>query len=229
MPLKEAVRLPIHLYGRIDLCDKIPGGRISFGNKPRFGGWIIGLSKGPTFGNNHDVTNLCVEGELILGNHGLIRNGCTLCIRKNSIVKIGTDFDMADRSKIISLNNITIGNTVRVSWESQVFDTNFHYVCDVDSNVHRLTSPVSIGDYSWIGNRVTINKGTCLGNYSIVASNSLVNKDFGNEEHCIYGGIPARKLKSGYTRLYWDKQIVIDKWFAAHPDKEICNINNIDN
>ena len=189
MPFKVAIKLPIHLYGPIDLCNTVVGG-VFFTSKLHFGGWKIGQTLGPTFGktnSNHETTCLCVEGKLILGERGFIRNGCIVCIRKKAVVRIGDDFLMINRSKIIAQNSITIGNKVLISWESQIFDSNCHYIYDSDGNVKRFTSPVFIGDYSWIGNRVTIIRAY-IGNYSIVASNSLVNKDFGDEDHCVYGG-----------------------------------------
>ena len=226
LPFNIAIKLPIHLYGPVHLCDDVHG-RISFLAPSNFGSWRIGEETGLPWGASREVTYLTIEGDLFLGRSGTVSNGCIICVRSNAKLTIGDDFWMGHRSKIISKGLLTIGHKVRVSWESQILDSDFHFLCDADGRVRRHTKVVHIGDYCWIGNRVTIAKGTCLGNYSIVAASSFVNKDFGPDEHCIYGGVPARKIKTGYSRLYWDKQLPIEKWFAEHPEQEICNINEL--
>ena len=234
MPFKVAIKLPVHLYGPIDLCNTVVGG-VSFTSKLHFGGWKIGQWTGYPYGNegrirrrNRFVTRLCIEGKLILGECGKIANGCAICVRKDGVLSLGDDFSMGHGDKIICKSKINIGKRCRMPWGSQIYDTDFHFISDLNGNVRRNILPIEIGDYVWIGNRTTVTKGARLGNYSIVSSNSLVNKDFGKEEHCVYGGIPARKLKDGYSRIY-EEQPAIEKWFAAHPDKEICNIKDIDN
>ena len=56
-------------------------------------------------------------------------------------------------------------------------------------------------------------KGTYLPAYTIVASNSLVNKNYKEMgEHCMIGGIPAKFITNGVERLLLnDKEI--DKLF----------------
>ena len=58
-------------------------------------------------------------------------------------------------------------------------------------------------------------KGTCLPAYSVVASNSLVNKDFsGSGERCLIGGVPAKCLKQNVERLMC-KDAEVDRLFAG--------------
>lgn len=233
MPFNVAIKLPVHLYGPIDLCNTIAG-CVSFSSKLHFGGWKIGQWTGYPYGNegrifrrNRFVTRLCIEGKLLLGEYGIIGNGVVICIRRDGVVSIGSDLWLGHGTKIICKESITIGERARIGWESQIYDTNFHFLSDAEGNIHRKIKPIIIGDYVWIGNRTTITKGTRLGNYSIVSVNSLVNKDYGNEEHCIYGGIPAKRLKTGYSFIYNETHPKVIKWFAAHPDKEMCNISDI--
>lgn len=77
------------------------------------------------------------------------------------------------------------------------------YICDFD---HRfddddipirkqgiIKSPVEIGRDCWIGEKATILRGVTIGEGSVVASHSLVNRDM--PERSITGGVPARVLK----------------------------------
>ena len=41
---------------------------------------------------------------------------------------LNNDLLNAPRTKFIIKKGINIGNHVRISWESQIFDSNFHYI-----------------------------------------------------------------------------------------------------
>ena len=58
-------------------------------------------------------------------------------------------------------------------------------------------------------------KGACLPAYSVVVSNSLVNKDFSRSgERCLFGCIPAKCLKQNVERLIC-KDAEVDRLFAG--------------
>lgn len=77
----------------------------------------------------------------------------------------------------------------------------------MDSDTHELISiqtgerfprqrNVVIGEHCWIGNGVNINKGTTLPPNTVVASHSLLNKDYTSVgAHCVLAGIPAKVVK----------------------------------
>lgn len=69
--------------------------------------------------------------------------------------------------------------------------------CLIDSETKiPISEPqdVIIGEHCWITSRCTILKGVTLPNNTIVASNSLVNKKF-NEENTLLAGCPAKVIK----------------------------------
>ena len=61
-----------------------------------------------------------------------------------------------------------------------------------------------IGNNCWIGNRVTVNKGTQLPNFTIVAAGSLTNKDYTKDgkTHLTLAGCPAKIVAEGYERIF---------------------------
>ena len=77
-----------------------------------------------------------------------------------------------------------------------------------------------IGNNVWIGNRCTINKGTVLPDFCVVASGSYVNKDFSEYgEKATIGGMPAKYIRSGYRRLFdRKKQQEVNDFFNDNPD-----------
>ena len=63
-------------------------------------------------------------------------------------------------------------------------------------------APVVLEHNVWVANGVSIMKGTYLPAYTVVASNSLVNKNYSEiGEHCLIGGVPAKYITNGVERL----------------------------
>jgi Acetyltransferase (isoleucine patch superfamily) len=114
-------------------------------------------------------------------------------------------------------DSITIGDRVAITWDCQIMDTSFHYIEDVEfHSINPLTKKIVIGSYVWVGNRTTISKGSIIPDQSIVASNSLVNKDFSREgQFCMFAGMPAKVVKRNVKRI-WNEQeeSILDKQFC---------------
>lgn len=53
--------------------------------------------------------------------------------------------------------------------------------------------PIIVGDGCWIGANSLIMPGVTIGSGVVIAAGSVVTKDC--EKDCLYGGIPARKIK----------------------------------
>lgn len=53
--------------------------------------------------------------------------------------------------------------------------------------------PIIVGDGCWIGANSLIIPGVTIGNGVVIAAGSVVTKDC--ESDCLYGGVPAKKIK----------------------------------
>lgn len=150
-----------------------------------------------------EKTYLHVEGQLTIDGGVSIRKGAMIDVCGN--MSLGDDVVIGPRVRMRAHNSITIGNNVRIAHETQVFDTNFHFSENVTNPQYNpISCPISIGNYCWIGNRSTISKGTVLPDYTTVASNSLVSKNFSDlPPYSLIGGMPAKLLKSDFSRV-WD-------------------------
>ena len=214
---KTAIKLPVWLYGHIQLeglhrgcvvLQQAKTGGVKIG-----GGWATDV-----FGrSNRYISYLRLQGKLVLGNGIVMQQGVVLSINKGAILKIGNNQVFNERVTIHSKTVITIKDNCRFGWNTQIFDTGFHYLVNKGKLAYR-NAPVVIENNVWVGNGVSIMKGTYLPAYTIVASNSLVNKNFKEMgEHCMIGGVPAKYITNGVERLLLkDKEI--DKLFKGPGD-----------
>lgn len=207
LPFKQAIRFPIYIYGKatfrstkgeIVIDAPIGHGMIKIGKND----YYVDTSMQQT------IWTLC--GKLIF--HGPVNflHGTYLLISDNATMEIGTHGTFfGTGTKLICFDNIIIGDNVQITWDCQLIDTSFHYIELMQENnkINPLTKPVIIGNNIWIGNRTTISKGTILPDYSIVASNSLVNKDFSDiQPYSLFAGCPAKSKGTGFRRVFDYKQ-----------------------
>lgn len=228
-PIKTAIHLPILYFGH---CQVFMRGKVELKVKPRFGLLMIGknrsLSYGPK-GYHTDVTYFKLNGVLELrGYNNEFANGCKIYIKKGGRLVLNNDLLLQNRCKIHCANSITIGSNIQVSWESQLFDTNMHYLVDTNGNVRNNKGTIIIEDNCWIGNRCTIQKGTHLPDNTVVASNSMVNKDFSALPAGVIAGSPAKHVKAGVKRIFdYNTERKLDSFFEQNPDIESINISKL--
>ena len=97
---------------------------------------------------------------------------------------IGNDgfFDARDR--------ISIGSSVNIAAEVRIY-TREH---DIDDPFFaEKGGPVVIGDYAYIGTRVTILPGVTVGKGAVVASGAVVAKNVA--PYTLVGGVPAKAIR----------------------------------
>jgi acetyltransferase-like isoleucine patch superfamily enzyme len=106
-------------------------------------------------------------GNLVIGANSTINQGCRLDSR----------------------GSITIGDNVSISAEVCILTAEH----DIQSrDFLGVTEPVIISDYVFLGTRVTILPGVCLGEGAVVAAGAVVTKNVA--PYTIVGGVPARIL-----------------------------------
>ena len=200
-PLCQAWKLPIWVYGRPRLyCltgSMKVGGSVSSG--------MIKFNKdkhaGPSLTSAQSV--ICNYGTIIFRGKGLIGTGTKIVVYHKCTLDLGKNFKITDFCNIGCLKGITIGEQCRIAHRCQILDSNYHYVANFTKrNVKRHGAPIHLGKGCWICNSSTITGGSQLPDFTIVASNSLVNKDFSNIEYSsLIGGIPAKYIATGFRKI----------------------------
>lgn len=224
LPFKVAIKMPVFLYEEVEIVSS--KGRIEFNDckvrtgMVRWGRFDLHRSQGKTRINNN--------GQIIFRGKGRIIRGAEICVWEGATLDIGDDFFIGENTLLYCQHSVTIGKSFRLAYHSQIFDTDFHYSMNLATGeVRRKFRPIVIGDYNWVGNKTTIKKGTRTPNHITVAgSYSVLSKDYTKEvpEYSIIGGIPARLLFSGYSRL-WNNERPrireINAWFEEHPSEKV--------
>ncbi len=235
LPLREALHLPILIFGKADvsLCK----GKIEWikGKRPAFGSWTFGRINQFHINQAPLLSVYAIENILRLGDRGEIGNGSSLLVLRKGILSIGSQVRISDNVKIKCYEEICIGDNTGISWESQIFDTNFHYMLSSTRSVKPINKAVRIGSHCWIGNRVTIMKGTLLPDGAIVASNSFVNKSFSDFFRPLVAGSPALLIRQGDLAIFdFAVQAKLNNFFQntqqqeyVISDDEITQIMNI--
>ena len=108
--------------------------------------------------------------------------------RKADLI-IGSSSAITKNHHIDCTNTITIGNFSTIAgYHSQLLT----HSIDVYTN-RQDSSPITIGDYTFVGTNVVILGGAVLPAHAVLGAKSLLNKSF-IVEYMLYGGVPAKPL-----------------------------------
>ena len=218
LPFKQAIHFPIFVYGKV----KIDGhsGKIIIEDRIRQGMIHWGMNTEKFSASKGSALINIAGGKLILKGPVIFSIDCVLNIFGECT--IGKYSTIGNSVKICCWNKISIGKSCRITVESQVFDTNFHYMRNLETGrVDRRDGVVIVGDYCWIGNRSTLSKNTQLPDFSVVSGNSLVNKNFvaENVKYPLLAGLPAKIIGSMRVRVFNPlEEEKIERFFRDNPD-----------
>lgn len=204
LPLKQAIKLPVYLYGKVDFY--FLKGNVEFRNCQLTRGMV-------TLGKNKEYLGTPKSSLIIMDpNSKLIFNG-SCEISSNFLIRIGAKANLnlgkgvffGSGVKVICINNVKIGKASRIAFESQLIDSDFHYVYNLEKQVVKSRErDIMIGEYNWIGNRTTVSKGTVTQDFTIVAASSMLNKDYTRieEPYPVLAGLPAKIVSKNVRRIY---------------------------
>ena len=126
--------------------------------------------------------------------------GSRINVNEGAVLKLGSGYMNYD-CVIDVFSSVKIGRNVVISERVVIRDSDNHLVredcVDVDLEAKPAAAPIVIGDHVWIGMNSIILKGVTIGEGSIIAAGSVVNKDV--PAHCMVGGVPAKVIKSGVS------------------------------
>jgi len=128
----------------------------------------------------------------------VVKEGVKICsCNDKAIIRVGKGTTLGYHTFLFASNKIIIGDDCLIAPFVYIVDSNHSIRKGININQQpNQTEAISIGNDVWIASNVTILKGVDIGNGAIVAANSVVNKNIGDNE--IWGGSPAKKI--GYRK-----------------------------
>ena len=224
LPFKTACKLPVYIYGKVQF--RTLAGKVYFQDCEPKRGMI-------KIGRHGDYFSIPNKSFIWLGKNAKIifrgpsYMGYNLLLRVESgILDIGEFTGFGTNYRIICFNHIKIGRHVRMTFDGKVVDSNCHYVINTVTNqIRKNTAKIEIEDFCWIGNNTTIMKGVILPKYSIVASGSLLNKNYKKEvvenAPLFLAGSPAKVKGYGFKMvLSLTRENEIKNYFQRNPDND---------
>lgn len=208
LPFRQACKFPIYVYGKAQFRNL--SGKIIIDAKDVYSGMIKIGKKDYYVATAVQKCVWNVSGTILFHGSVHFMQGSYVLVAPNATLEITGNHGLCGSNiRICCFDHISIGQNVELTWDIQLMDSSFHYVelLNKEGLVKPLTAPIHIGDYVWVGNRTTIAKGSVIPSHTVVASNSVVNKDFSDiEPDSLLAGMPATVKATGYHRIFDKKQ-----------------------
>lgn len=198
LPIKQAYKLPFLIGFNVKINHV---GKILLVTKSSIALVSIGVIRFNGLETNYPQTVFTNVGTISFAGRAKFHPGAKLVVYPKSNLIIGNRVSIGSMTKIVCYRSVKIGNDVQISWDSQVFDTDFHFLHNVIKNkYYPRQKEVVIEDNVFVGNSCTVGKGTYLPNGSVVSCCSKVSGDFKEEGYnLLLAGNPAKIIARGFN------------------------------
>ena len=184
------------------------------GNRFQFSGVKLKKTKVFIFGIDNSI-KVGAHSLLSKCNINILGNRCSVEIGKNTTLNkvtiwledddtsvfIGDNVLMMGDNHIASTEGkkITIGDRCLFSSDISIRSGDSHSILNGKGERINYAADVTLGEHVWVGNKVILLKGCCIGNDSVIGSGSVVTKDFAS--NTVIAGNPAKSIKNN---INWD-------------------------
>lgn len=157
-------------------------------------GGCLHFNQGNTFTEPFiGVLEMQSGSEMNVKENFTIKSGSHIIITKNAKLNLGSGY-INRNTRIKCYEEISIGKNVAISENVTIWDSDAHKIV---KSLTPMTLPITIGDNVWIGTNAIILKGVTIGNGSIIAAGSVVNKSI--PANCLAAGVPAKVVKENVS------------------------------
>ena len=222
LPFHQAKKFPIWIFAKTKIYKL---GKIEIRAEIKPGMILIG-KRGSIFQNLH-ATRILNKGIMIFEGKTDIEHG--VAIVNLGKITFGGYIRCASNCRFFITTKLSIGKYARLGFGCFFVDTDFHYMINVESGeIKNYKREIVIGNACWIGSDSTIKKGCVLPDYTIVASNSVLTKDYTEQipPYSIIGGVPAKLITSGYRRVFnKEKQKKLTQYFKENKNTQSITVD----
>jgi acetyltransferase-like isoleucine patch superfamily enzyme len=146
-------------------------------------------------GQNIEIDPSSSINNVRIGDNVKIAKRCSIFGSPTNLLEIGNDSYIGMNSILNGfIGTLKIGSNVSIA-------QNVNIMCDSGPNASEvmqiifpiIRGSVFIGDHCWIGANVIVMPNIEIGEFSVIAANSFVNKSF--EPFSVIGGTPAKLIR----------------------------------
>jgi acetyltransferase-like isoleucine patch superfamily enzyme len=146
--------------------------------------------------------NLSIHGRCIIAGDGIIELGEDIIIKSpkynpvdifvgaKAHLYIGNGTFLNRGTHISCSDSVHIGDNCLIADECIIIDNDYHAVGVTPAKI----APIHIGNRVWLALRVIVLRGVTIGEGSVVAAGSVVNRSI--PPYSFAAGVPARVIKS---------------------------------
>lgn len=121
---------------------------------------------------------------------------CTIWVSKGANLEVGDNVGMS-HVEIVCTRAIRIGRRSKIGGGASIYDSDFHALSAglraLAGNAGAGSSPVSLGEDTFLGAHCIVLKGVSIGDRSIIGAGSVVVKTVASDQ--VWAGVPARFLR----------------------------------
>lgn len=133
---------------------------------------------------------------IVFENHGgkiqfngrcSIGNNSAISIGSKGYIEFGDKFGASTTFRIVSYDNVVIGDKTRFGWDCLVLDTDFHKLTKNSGGYSRGHAPVCIGSNNWFGNGCKVMKRSRTPNYCVIQAGTILSEFVSCPEYSVIG------------------------------------------
>ena len=133
---------------------------------------------------------------LVLGAGVEIDDGTTLAVYRNATLELGAGCFVGHHCTIATKETIAVGPDTYLAELVSIRDHDHDPDAPPAQGSARAT-PVRIGHDVWLAAKVTVTRGVCIGDYTVVGANAVVTASL--PSHVVAGGVPARVIRDKHA------------------------------
>lgn len=136
----------------------------------------------------------CVKGSKIVLSNVTISMGCQIIADNGGIIEMNNVF-IGPNCVIVSQKSVLINSDCQIAEMVTIRDQNHNFGLKEKTVKEQgfTTYSVQIGKNVWIGAKATVLAGVIVGDNTVIAAHSIINKSC--DANALYGGVPAKKIK----------------------------------
>lgn len=196
LPWSQAHRLPFVLGWNVKI---LRCGNIVLNGPVRPLSISMGVIRILQWDNTSEPLRWYNEGEVHFGGRAKFHPGVKITVGQGALLEFADQVLLGACTKLLCFKHVRMGCNSRLSWNCQLFDSDFHFLRNLSTGrVYQRFKPVILGDDVSVGNGCTIAKGTKLPDGCVVSCISLVRGDFTPQgDHLLIKGNTAEVVKTG--------------------------------